>query len=183
MSIRNRGHLIRSLIPFVSSLSLFVTILSCAAPANSRNSTIVPPKVAPDFSLRDSQGATLKLSDYKGKVVLLDFWATWCHGCRTEIPWYMEFENKYKDRGLAVIGVSMDTGWNTVKPFMAKEEMNYPVVIGNWGMLGRFGLHVQALPVTFLIDRDGRIADQHIGLVNKDQFESEIKKLLTEKGS
>lgn len=181
MSSRNRGYLIRSLIPFVSSLSLFVTILSCAAPANSRNSIIVPPKVAPDFSLLNSQGATLKLSDYKGKVVLLDFWAIWCHGCRTEIPWYMEFESKYKNRGLAVIGVSMDTGWKTVKPFMAKEKMNYPVVIGNESLLSRYGSH--AMPATYLIGRGGKIADYHIGVVNKDQFESEIKKLLAEKGS
>lgn len=119
------------------------------------------------------------LSQYKGNVVLLDFWATWCHGCRTEIPWYMEFENKYKDKGLAVIGVSMDTGWNTVKPFMAKEKMNYPVVLGSDGLMEHYGSH--SMPATYLIDREGRIADYHIGVVNKDQFESEIKKLLAGK--
>jgi peroxiredoxin len=145
-------------------------------PASSR-------KAAPNFSLLDSKGATIKLSDYKGKVVLLDFWATFCTVCKKEIPWYEQFEDQYKKQGFAAIGVSMDTGWKPIRPYMAKEGMNYPIVIGNWGLLGRFGLHVQALPVTFLIDRDGRIADQHVGLVNKDQFESEIKKLLTEKGS
>ena len=181
MSLRSPGHLIRTLIPFAASLSLLATILSCAPLANSRNSIDGSPKDAPDFSLLDSNGTTLKLSDYRGKVVLLDFWATWCHGCRTEIPWYMEFQNKYKDKGLSVIGVSMDTGWNAVKPFMVKEKMNYPVVIGNDGLLERYGSH--SMPATYLIDREGRIANYHIGVVNKDQFESEIKKLLAEKAS
>jgi peroxiredoxin len=138
-------------------------------------------KAAPDFALLDSKDATLKLSDYKGKVVLLDFWATYCGVCKTEIPWYEQFRSKYRSRGFAVVGVSMDTGWKAVRPFMAAEKMNYPVVIGSWGLLGRFGMHVKVLPITFLIDRDGRIADRHLGLVNKDRFEGEIERLLHEK--
>lgn len=140
-------------------------------------------KSAPDFSLLDASGSIVKLSDYKGKVVLLDFWATYCGVCKKEIPWYVQFEKQFKSRGFAAVGVSMDTSWGAIRPFMAEEKMNYPVVIGSWGLLGRFGLHVQALPITLLIDRGGRIADYHIGVVNKDQFEGEIKKLLTEKGS
>jgi peroxiredoxin len=179
MPLPNYEWLFRRVTVLGACLMLAAIALGCAD--QSPRAISGSPKVAPDFSLIDSKGATLKLSDYRGKVVLLDFWATWCHGCRTEIPWYMEFENKYKDKGLAVIGVSMDTDWNTVKPFMAKEEMNYPVVIGNDGLLERYGSH--SMPATYLIDRDGRIADYHIGVVNKDQFESEIKKLLMEKRS
>ncbi len=95
-------------------------------------------KPAPNFILTDAKGDTINLSTYRGKVVLLDFWATWCGGCKTEIPWYMEFDAKYKGRGLAVIGVSMDEdGWKTVKPFLALDKgpetgghtaMKYPVV-------------------------------------------------------
>ncbi len=134
-------------------------------------------KAAPDFTLTDAKGETVKLSDYRGKVVLLDFWATWCHGCKTEIPWYMEFEGKYKDKGLAVIGVSMDAdGWKSVKPFVAEKKMNYAVVIGNDSLAKEYD--VTNMPVTLLIDRDGKIADAHAGLVDKAAWEREIQMLL-----
>jgi peroxiredoxin len=139
--------------------------------ANSR-------KIASDFTLSDSKGASVKLSDYKGRVVLLDFWATWCEGCKVEIPWYMEFQNKYKEGGLSVVGVSVDEdGWKSVKPFLEEKKVNYPVVIGNWDLAKLFGVD-NALPATLLIDRDGRIADLHAGMVDKDAFESEIQILL-----
>ena len=89
-------------------------------------------RIAPNFSLDDSGGTTIRLADFRGKVVLLDFWATWCHGCKTEIPWYMEFQRKYQDRGLTVIGISMDDdGWKSVKPFVTEWKINYPVVVGD----------------------------------------------------
>ena len=134
-------------------------------------------EAAPDFALRDANGSIVKLSDYKGKVVLLDFWATWCGACKIEIPWFIEFENKYKNRGLAVIGVSMDEdGWTAVKPFLENEKVNYPVVVGNEDLAKLYG--VEALPMTLLIGRDGKIASSHIGLVDKGVFESGIRKLL-----
>jgi peroxiredoxin len=136
-------------------------------------------KSAPDFNLSDSKGASIRLSDYKGRVVLLDFWATWCHGCKTEIPWYMEFQNKYKARGLAVIGVSMDDdGWKSVRPFLQENKLNYPVVIGTEDLGKLYG--VESMPVTLLIDRDGKIADSHSGMVDKNNFENEIRTLLRE---
>lgn len=137
-------------------------------------------KTVPDFVLTDQDGRTLRLSDYRGRVVLLDFWATWCHGCKTEIPWYMEFESKYKQRGLAVIGVSMDLdGWKSVKPFLAGKRMNYEVVIGSDELGQKFGLN--NMPLTLLIDRNGKIADSHAGVVDKAAWEQEIQELLAEK--
>ena len=143
-------------------------------------------KPAPNFILTDAKGDTINLSTYKGKVVLLDFWATWCGGCKTEIPWYMEFDAKYKDRGLAVIGVSMDEdGWKTVKPFLALDKdpetgrhtaMKYPVVIGSDTLAKQYKL--TSMPMTLLIDREGRIAASHTGMVVKDDWESKIRSLL-----
>jgi len=134
-------------------------------------------KAAPNFTLTDSKGTSVRLSDYQGRVVLLDFWATWCHGCKIEIPWYMEFQNKYKDKGLSVIGVAMDEdGWKSVRPFLKEKSMNYAVVVGNEALAKLYA--VDALPVTLLIDRDGKIADAHAGMVDKDAFESEIRVLL-----
>lgn len=130
-------------------------------------------RAAPDFVLRNSKGASISLSKFKGKVVLLNFWATSCGGCKVEIPWFMEFESKYMSRGLAVIGVSLDDdGWKSVMPYLKQKPMNYTVVIGNDDLAKRYG--VDSLPVTVLIDREGRIAATHVGLVNKDGCESEI---------
>jgi peroxiredoxin len=135
-------------------------------------------KPAPDFTLKDADGKTVKLSDYKGKVVLLDFFATWCGPCKIEIPWFMDFERKHKDRGFSVLGVSMDDeGWEVVKPFLQDLGVNYRVVIGNDMTAQSYG-GVDALPTSFLIDREGRIAAVHVGLAGKKDFEDGIEKLL-----
>ena len=144
------------------------------------------PKVgqpAPDFTLSDAAGSPIKLSALKGKVVLLDFWATWCTGCKVEIPWYIEFENRYGKDGLAAIGVSMDEdGWNSVKPFLQEHKINYPVVIATPQLANEYG-GLPSLPVTLLIDRSGNIAESHAGMVNKDEFENKIKQLLHQAGT
>ncbi|MDE3198186.1 MAG: TlpA family protein disulfide reductase [Acidobacteriota bacterium] len=135
-------------------------------------------KQAPDFELKDAQGKTVKLSDYKGKVVLLDFWATWCGPCGIEIPWFTEFQRKYKDRGFEVLGVSMDDdGWKAVSPFVAQNKINYRIVLGNDATGDQYG-GVEALPTTFVIDRDGKIASIHVGLTSKKDFSDAIEKLL-----
>jgi peroxiredoxin len=138
-------------------------------------------QTAPDFTLPDSTGSPIKLSAYKGKVVLLDFWATWCTGCKVEIPWYVEFQNKYGKDGLTAIGVSMDDdGWKSVKPFLEEHKLNYPVVIANQDLANRYG-GLPSLPVTLLIDRNGKMAELHAGMVDKDAFENKIKALLRER--
>src|SRR6202051_421160 len=135
-------------------------------------------KAAPEFELKDADGKTVRLSDYKGKVVLLDFWATWCGPCKVEIPWFIDFERRYKDKGFAVIGVSMDEeGWTAIKPFVSELAINYRILQGNDATAQLYG-GVDALPTTFLIDRDGKIAETHAGLAGKDDFEDGIKKLV-----
>ncbi|MBV9764708.1 MAG: TlpA family protein disulfide reductase [Acidobacteriaceae bacterium] len=136
-------------------------------------------KLAPDFSLMDSNGALVKLSEYRGKVVLLNFWATWCGPCQLEIPWFEEFEQQYKSKGFEVIGVSMDDdGWPVVKPYIAEHKLNYRVLLGNDSVSQLYG-GLEALPTTFLIDREGKFAfEAHIGLAGKNDYLSEIQSLL-----
>jgi len=134
--------------------------------------------MAPDFSLKDASGADIRLSALKGKVVLLNFWATWCGPCKAEIPWFEEFHNTYTGRGLAVIGISMDEeGWKVVKPYMQSAKMNYPVAIGDEALAQKFG-GIDSLPETLIVDRAGKIAFRHVGIVAKADYESEILQLL-----
>jgi cytochrome c biogenesis protein CcmG/thiol:disulfide interchange protein DsbE len=133
---------------------------------------------APDFALKDADGHTVRLSDYRGKVVLLDFWATWCDPCRYEIPWFMDLERKQKDRGFAVLGVSMDDdGWEAVKPFITRLGVNYRILAGTDETAQLYG-GIDALPTTFLIDREGKIAFVRVGLGNRRDFEDGVEQLL-----
>jgi cytochrome c biogenesis protein CcmG/thiol:disulfide interchange protein DsbE len=158
-------------------------VILCLALPQSIGAEIAAPgsrKEAPAFSLQNSKGELINLSDYKGKVVLLNFWATWCHGCKEEIPWYMEFATKYGQRGFAVIGISMDEdGWKSVKPYIEEKKLNYTIVIGSEALANQYG-GVDSMPVSILIDRHGKIADSHSGVVDKSSWEEEIRKLLDE---
>ena len=136
-------------------------------------------KPAPEFALKDSAGKVVNLKMYRGKIVLLDFWATWCHGCKAEIPWYIEFQKNYGKSGLNVVGASMDDdGWKVVKPFVETTKVNYPIVLATDELAKQYGLG--AMPLSVLIDRKGRIAASHSGVVDRGAWETEIQKLLAE---
>jgi len=133
---------------------------------------------APNFTLKDSAGRPVQLSDYRGKVVLLNFWATWCGPCQIEIPWFIEFEKRHRDQGFAVLGVSMDEeGWEAVRPFAERLGINYRILLGTEIVAQQYG-GVDSLPTTFLIDREGRIAATHVGLTDRKEFEDGIQVLL-----
>ena len=149
-------------------------------PAGTRGRAIAEQSLAPDFSLPDLTGQKLDLSSYRGKVVLLDFWATWCDPCREEIPQFVELQNKYSDRGLQIIGVSMDDGPEPVREFYQRFKMNYPVVMGN-AQTGELYGGILGFPIAFLIGQDGRISAKHIGATNISVFEKEIVNLLPSK--
>lgn len=135
---------------------------------------------APEFALKDSEGRVVKLADYKGKVVLLNFWATYCGPCKIEIPWFVEFETQYKDQGFAVLGVALDEeGWDIVKPYIQQKKVNYRVVMGTDTVAQLYG-GIENLPTTFILDRDGKIANIHIGLVSKSEYVDDVKKLLAQ---
>jgi cytochrome c biogenesis protein CcmG/thiol:disulfide interchange protein DsbE len=137
-------------------------------------------KPAPGFTLTDSKRAPITLSDLKGKVVLLDFWATWSAGCKIEMPWFVEFDGKYRRNGLAAIGVSMDEeGWAIVAPYLDAHPVSYPIVLGDSDVADRYT--VAALPVTLLIDRNGKVAARHYGVVDRVGLDGEIRKLLKER--
>ncbi len=163
---------------------LVVSVLAggCSSSPKRTPATVENPdrKPAANFSLPDSNGVRVALADYKGKVVLLNFWATWCGPCKIEIPWFIEFNKTYHDRGFAVLGVSMDDdGWKSVKPYVAEKKIDYTVVVGNDQVSKSYG-DVDSLPTTFIIDRDGRIAFVHMGLVSRDTYETEIQSLLSD---
>ena len=182
--------MLRSLYVVPALAGLWITAACQSAPkpaatpsgaGQESTSTLKPEaerKAAPGFTLKDADGRSVSLSEYRGKVVLLNFWATWCGPCKLEIPWFVEFEQKYKDRGFAVVGVAMDEeGWEVVKPYIAQAKVNYRVVMGDDSVAQLYG-GVESLPTSFIIDQGGRIASTHVGLVSRDDYENEIVQLL-----
>jgi len=165
-------HIVALITLLATSLALTTSAPADLTPAASR-------KPLPEVALSDSNGASVDLSAYKGRVVLLDFWATWCEGCKEEIPWFMEFQNKYKKTGLTVVGASVDDGWKSVTPYLREHKINYRIVMGTFESAKQFGVD-KGMPITLLIDRHGKIADVHPGMVDKAAFEREIQTLLNE---
>lgn len=138
-------------------------------------------KPAPDFALANASGKTVSLKDYRGKVVLLDFWATWCHGCKKEIPWFSEFQKAYGTKRFAVVGVSLDSdGWRVLKPFLADAKIPYHIVLGDDATAKLY--EIETMPDTFLIDQKGRLAAAYRGgLVDRANIEANIKTLLAKR--
>jgi cytochrome c biogenesis protein CcmG/thiol:disulfide interchange protein DsbE len=130
------------------------------------------------FTLKDMNGVDVKLESFAGKVVVVNFWATWCGPCELEIPWLVELQTTYPD-DVVVLGVSIDDTADLLKPFAAKMKMNYPVLVGvdRQDVQDAFG-PLYGIPVSVFIDRDGRIARRHSGILEKAQLEREIKALL-----
>jgi peroxiredoxin len=161
-------------------LKLVGTLLIVFAPAASAISIKkeAERKRAPNFELNDQAGQVVRLADYAGKVVLLDFWATWCVPCKASMPWFNEFVKQYDPVGFAVIGVSMDGGgWDTVRPFIEKMGITYPIVLGTKRVAYLYG-DVEELPLAFLIDREQRVAAIHSGAASRKEFEKAVRALL-----
>lgn len=156
---------------------LLVTLLFFAASTLTASEERTP---APDFELVTLDGDTIHLSDYRGKVVILDFWATWCAPCRMEIPSYVELMKTYKDSGLVIIGIAISDRCSRVKDFVKALRVNYPVAMGDRKIISDFG-GITEIPTTFVVDKLGRIYRKYIGYRPKTIFEQNIKKLLKEK--
>jgi cytochrome c biogenesis protein CcmG/thiol:disulfide interchange protein DsbE len=147
-------------------------VQTSACPANAKPANL-------DFTLKDLSNNDVKLSAFKGKVILLDFWATWCGPCKIEIPWFIEFQNKYGKAGLQVIGISVDDTLPKLKPYVSTMKMNYVVLQGldHDDVQDAYG-PMFGIPVTAVISRDGKICMKHAGLASKPSFENVIKGLL-----
>ncbi len=138
---------------------------------------------APDFELKTIDGKTVHLSDYKGKAVLLNFWATWCPPCKIEMPWFVDLQKQYGEQGLQVIGVAMDDDADQqaakIGQFAKEMNLNYIVALGNDKVGDAYG-GVEGLPTTFYIGRDGKVVAAISGLVSHSEIEDNIKKALAE---
>ena len=169
------------------SLALALVTLDCRRPSSSDGVTAANSAACPAtakkanlaFTLKDIDGKTVRLSDYAGRVVLLDFWATWCAPCKVEIPGFIDMYRKYKSRGFEVVGVVVLDQFVNAGPFAKQFKMNYTILDGvdREDIENAYG-PLFALPTTFIIGRDGRICGKHIGLTSSDTFDAAITSLL-----
>jgi peroxiredoxin len=166
-------------------IAMLAIMLAAGASARSTMRAPLEPaanrKPVPDFNLRDADGKAANPNQYRGKVVLLDFWATWCTGCKQEIPWFVDLQQKFGTDRFAVVGVSLDEGgWDVLRPFLAKAHIPYRMLLGNDATAKQYG--IAAMPDTFLLDKRGRVAAAYRGgLVNPANAASNIEALLAEK--
>jgi cytochrome c biogenesis protein CcmG/thiol:disulfide interchange protein DsbE len=133
---------------------------------------------APNFSLQSQNGKMIELSKLKGKVVLVNFWATWCPPCRAEIPDFIEVYKTYKSKGFEIVGIALDEdGWLKVTPYVEEVKINYPIVLGSVKVVQQYG-GIDAIPMTFIVDKKGYIVDSQMGLLSKELLEQKLKSLL-----
>ncbi len=174
----NRNPLALVVAAFVVALGLYVGYHQARRTQGVAGARFTQFAVAPDFSLESLDGATMRLSDFRGKAVLLNFWATWCGPCKIEMPWFVDLQNQYRSQGLQIVGVAMDDGSKEdISKFAKDMGVNYPILIGKESVGEQYG-GVPALPETFLIGRDGKVVDKIIGLKGKAEIEDAIKKAL-----
>jgi cytochrome c biogenesis protein CcmG/thiol:disulfide interchange protein DsbE len=181
-SKREASHLV--LLSLTGMLGMLLVSVPCAAadPPVVRAPLLSEKdrKPAPKFQLKDRSGATVKLSDYRGRILLLNFWATWCGGCKQELPWFQEFAVGFSPRRFAVLGVSVDEeGWAAVNPYLEKTNVTYRMALAEKSTPGDYA--VKSMPATFLIDRKGRIAAAYIGLVDRADLEANIRSTLAQR--
>ena len=164
-----------------SALSILLAILIGMTFLTGCGSDSATPQAAEgtfkDFTLKDIDGNEVSLSNFKGKVIILNFFATWCPPCRHEVPDFVEIYNEYKDDGLVIVGIAQDReGVSTVKPFAQKNNITYPVLVED-GSANKIYGPIRAIPTTLILDKEGNIVNKFIGFREKSVFESEIKKL------
>jgi cytochrome c biogenesis protein CcmG/thiol:disulfide interchange protein DsbE len=134
---------------------------------------------APEFTLKDMQGKPVALSSFRGKAVVLNFWATWCPPCKEETPWLVDAQKRYAAQGLQIVGVSMDDSGDQkqVAKFMEETAINYPILLGKEDVAQKYG-GIEGLPTTFYIDRNGVVSEQVLGQRERSEIEQSIQKLL-----
>jgi peroxiredoxin len=177
-----RDPVILVVVAMVISIMLVFGIQKARHISSTQSSSKLQGKPAPDFQLASLDGKNLKLSDYHGKAVLLNFWATWCEPCKIEMPWFVDLQKKYGPQGLQVLGIAMDDASpKDIAEFAQKMRVNYPIVVGKEEVGAKYG-GVQFLPSTFYIDRDGKIIDHVFGLVSRSEIETSIQKALGQSG-
>jgi thiol-disulfide isomerase/thioredoxin len=167
-------------VAFVVALMLYFAVHQ-ARRSGAGSARIGQSSVAPDFSLESLDGPTMRLSDFRGKAVLLNFWATWCGPCKIEMPWFVDLQKQYGPQGFQIVGVAMDdASKQDIAKFAKDMGVNYPILIGKEAVGDAYG-GVPGLPESFFIGRDGKIVDKIIGLEGKAEIEKAIKKALDTK--